>query len=145
VTEPLKKRLLAWIDLEGEDFLGSGLSFNDFMLSRKVERWKNSISCINNAKEERRRIKLIRRLVVAAAEIEREYGCFNQFQIDQAILAIINGDWVECQRIVGYLEYGDESAQLRDAWAPRHAPLRALIIEARELAIPVDVDPDAKH
>lgn len=138
-----KKRLLAWLDTEGDDFLGTGMSFQDFMLSRQIERWKNSISCLQDRTEQRRRVRLIRRLSVAMDEVERTYGVFGFAQLDMAIVAIINGDWVECQRIADELKYEDERPEIRHALAERHAALRTLILEAKELAVPDDAD--VKH
>jgi hypothetical protein len=143
VESEAKKRLLAWVDTNGDNFLGSGMTFQDFMLSRQIERWKNSIPCLHDRTELRRRVRLIRRLAVAMDGVERTSGVFGFAQLDMAIVAIINGDWAECQRIADELKYEHERSEIRQTLAERHATLRTLILEAKELAVPDDAD--VKH
>lgn len=135
-----KKKLKALLDFEGDNFLGSGLSLQELLLKNQIERWQNSISCLHNPQEERRRIKVIRRIALAMEKIEQAHGCFNFAALDRGIVAVINGDWAECQRIADDLKYEDEIADTRYRIAQWHAPIRALLLEACEQAVPNDAD-----
>jgi hypothetical protein len=139
-----KAKLLGWLDMGGVDFLGTGMSFGDFMLFKQVERWKNSLSCIRDRKEQRRRVRMIRAIAVAMEALEKQHGVphhgssgrgvqrqiFNTACMDGAILAIINGEWDEARSIAESLDYSDEAEQVRAIYAPMHAPIKALILRA---------------
>ena len=132
-----KARLLSWLNIEGNDFLGTGLSFSDFLLSRQIDRWRNSLSCIRNRKEVRRRLRIIRAMSALLESLEQRGEIFNLAGLDGALLAVINGEWDEARSIAESLDYS-EDAELLARYASMHAPIKALILEACDGVLPND-------
>jgi hypothetical protein len=132
-----RARFLEWTNLEGDDFLGSGLSFADFMLSNQVERWRNSLSCIRNRTEIRRRLRAIRAIGAAIEALEQQREIFNLAGLDGALLALINGEWDEARSIAESLDYAEEGP-LGVRYAELHAPIKELILKACDEMLPND-------
>jgi hypothetical protein len=137
-----KKYLKSLIDFDSDNFFGTGLSLQEFVLSEDFKRWHNSLSRVD-ASERRRRLKLIRKLYLTLEAVERESGVFGTIWVDSGVEAIFNGDWKECRFSADMLLHEGEDAQIIKIYRKAHAPLRALLLEACETALPGD--DEARH
>jgi hypothetical protein len=135
-----KKHLKSLLDFDGDDFFGTGLTFAEFSLSQDFKRWVNSLARVRDRKETKRRLGLIRRLCAALEEVEREHGVFSTIFVYDGLLAIFYGDWKECRQCADTFLYEGEHPQIIERYVKAHAPLRAILLEACETALPSDED-----
>jgi hypothetical protein len=138
-----KKYLKSLLGFDSDDFFGTGLTFAEFSRSHDFRRWVNSLSHIRDRTETKRRLKLIRRLCAALEEVEREHGVFATVWVYDGLLAIYDGDWKECRHCAEMLLHEGEDARTIEVYGAAHAPLRAILLEACETALPSDED--ARH
>lgn len=135
-----KKYLKSILDFEGDDFFGTGLSFNEFALNAEFKKWRNSLSRITDRQERRRRLKLIRLICVALDEVERVHGVWGTIWVNDGLVAIFNGDWDECRQCAEMLCHEGEDPKLVEIYVKAHAPIRALLLEACDTALPTETD-----
>lgn len=116
--------------LNPDNFLGSGLTLQEWSLSGMIDRWQNCLSNLSDREATRRRVSSIRRICVAIDAIERAHGVFNVRGLERGLVAVINGEWQEVRSIADELLYRGEDASFRAEWTVAHAPIRALLLEA---------------
>jgi hypothetical protein len=133
-----KKVLKSMLDFDGDDFFGTGLTFQEFSLSHEYRRWHNNLSRIADRSERRRRLKLIRRLCVVMDQVERGHGVYAMAIAESGLEAIFNGDWKECRIVADMLRHDGEDAPDIAVYVAAHAPLREILLEACDTALPAE-------
>jgi hypothetical protein len=124
-----KERLSKLLDIESDNFLGTGMSLQDFMLCGLVEDINHSF--VTQMKPERkRRLGFIRKL---AAELDRilvDGHLFGSAIAEGGIGAVILGDWSEVKDIAEEFRFTDEDEHTRNTYAPIYANFVGLLQEA---------------
>jgi hypothetical protein len=104
-----KMTLLRWLDPKGNDFLGSGMAAEEYMLKRNIGTFQRNLSS-QMADEQRRRIDIIIRLSVEYHRIRSE-DIHGTASLESAIEPIISGE--ESERFderIGWMMMRDETA-----------------------------------
>lgn len=126
-AQALLKKLF---DMEGDDFLGSGMNFHEWIRLGDVLRYRRFFG--NQAREERRR----RMKYIVALSVEHDRICqqdrFATAWSEATIEAVINGDWDEVKMWTDTLEFRDEAPQIRNIAAPKFAKFVEVAREAWE-------------
>ncbi len=117
-------------DMEGCDFLGSGMSYHEWARLGDVLRYHRFFG--NQAREERRR--RMKYIVALSAEHERicQVDTFATAWSEATIEAVINGDWEEVKMWTESMEFRDENPSIRNIAAPKFARFVEIAREAWE-------------
>ncbi len=145
-----KKKIREMLGLDGGDFLGTGMSLEEHMQTRAVERFHRSYGQ-QMGPEQRRRREFVVRIVLEGAKV-REVDRFGSAVMESSIGHIMEGDWKEVAHDIEWCEFkgilvpeegsDDEKdynaslleqgrareAKLAELWAP----FRKILLECRE-------------
>jgi len=117
-------------DMDGTDFLGSGMTFHEWDRLGDALRYRRWLG--NQARGERRR----RMKYVVALSVEHARVCeqdrFATAWSESTIEAVINGDWNEVKMWTDSLKFEDEGADIRNIAAPKFAKFVQIATEAYE-------------
>lgn len=122
-----KERFLEMFGTGTRNFLGSGLSMEDFLRLSGAEKY--AASWANQDKDERaRRLSAVMQLSIELAHI-RETTQFATRVCELAIEAIIEGDWKLVTGWAEHFAFDDEDEELRVRYAPVFATFRELLLQ----------------
>lgn len=104
------------LDPDAKNWLGTGLSMQEFFAARRVQEIQNSI-IFQDREEERRRIELI---VELAGELNaiRQRTNFSMLLAEGAIEDVIRGEWGKLREVGEQHRFEDESERIRAEYAP---------------------------
>lgn len=112
-STPDKGSLREMLDPKGSNFMGSNMSLEELVLSERIKDIQNSFTFMPNA-ERRRRRAIIIDLCVELSSV-REKSRFSSAIAEQAIDAVISGDWCELKSVAQHMTFSDE-----DEWSRMH-------------------------
>ena len=125
-----KKWLKTFFDMEGDNFLGSGMTFHEWSRFGDVIRYHRWYG--NRARDEKKR----RMKYIIAMSSEHERVCaqdrFATSWSEACIEAVIEGDWNGVQSSAQGLKFEDEGADIRNIAALRFAKFVEIAMEAYE-------------
>lgn len=122
-----RERLAELISPDSTNFLGTGLTMREFMQLDQAE--KIAASWFLQPREERkRRLHTIVRLSVELERI-RETVNFSTKLAEQAIEAVIEGDWKRVEEWSEHFIFSDESLEARQTYVPVFALFRELLLQ----------------
>jgi hypothetical protein len=132
--QPRGDEAQGWIkklfDIEGDNFLGSGMNFHEWSRLGDVIRYHRWYG--TQARDEKKR----RMKYVVAMSVEHDRICqqdrFATFWSEACIEAVIAGDWNEVKMWAGSLKFEEESPDLRNIAAPKFAKFVEIALEAWE-------------
>lgn len=101
-----KRDLKDWLSTEGSNFLGTGMSFQEWFVHQRVEEYANSFAA-QDRDERRRRLNLVIRLGRELCNI-REENLFSTMMGESAIEAVILGKWDEIKDYGTWLSFKAE-------------------------------------
>jgi hypothetical protein len=117
-------------DLEGDDFLGTGMNFHEWSRLGDGLRYHRFLG--NQARDERKR----RMKYIVALSVEHDRICqqdrFATYWSEACIEAVINGDWNEVKMWAESLKFKDEGADIRNLAAPKFAKFVEIALRAWE-------------
>lgn len=126
-----KDRLSQLLDVESDNFMGTGLSLQEFLLCGKVDELANSFAT-QDKDERKRRLGFVVKL---GAELDRMRSKGLQFGTalaEAAIESVILGDWKMVKDWANDFTFEHEHEQTRQTYAPLYAPFVGLLQEAFE-------------
>jgi hypothetical protein len=116
-----------------------GVQFKTLLIRRQLHLMQSSLPFLSNPLEKKRRLKIIQKMCAARAQLESEGLNFGLALVDQALEAIIEGDWVECRGLARIaFSYSPEDVAFYGTYNERHSVLRELLIQAANEALPND-------
>lgn len=144
-----KIKLLGWLGLRSRDFLGTGMSFQEWNLLNDLERFGKTFE--NQKRDEKnRRILGIIRLSHELVKI-REVSNFSTAFGESCIEAVIKGDWHDLAQHAKWLTFSDEFANRPDErkfyselWATFREIIAEITVVQRPKRISRILQPEAK-
>ena len=147
--KPDKFDLLAWMSPDSNDFLGSGMSMREWMLTRSIMEWQSSWTN-QDGKEKKRRFHFITLLTLESDRIKREYGTEHEGTwyvqsgagMESCIKALIAGDLKDLKESSKTYELDFWTWNLGEQgaiWAERFAPFVKICNDC------IDTWPDGKE
>jgi hypothetical protein len=125
--EPAKETLRKILDAKGPDFLGTGLTFEEFLVSQDLQRYRRSYSQ-QDRKERKRRLDFVLRLAVEyQAVVQRTL--FSTAFAKNALAEVFDGDWRGLKIARDVLTFEDETPETRETFAPIFAAFVRLLDE----------------
>ena len=118
-------RFLEMFCIGTKNFMGSGLSVEDFMRLGAAEKFAASWANQDQA-ERKRRLSAVMRLSVELARIS-EITMFSTRLCEMAIESVIEGDWKAVSEWADHFSFESEGEQLRISHAPIFAAFRELL------------------
>lgn len=133
-----KDRAARILDLEGDNFLGTGMSFAEFRKSHDVVRFANSFFAQGRL-ERKRRIEAVTRL---GAELQRirKVSVFCCSLGEAAMEAVIEGDWAMAETWAAHFTFVEEGEHVAAAHAPLWAEFVRILREAYDARPPAPED-----
>lgn len=123
-----RTRLAELIDPGSTNYLGTGLTMQEFMQLHTAEKVAASWT-LQPREERKRRLGAVMRLSVELARIH-ETTQFSTRLAELAIEAVIEGDWKMVEEWAEHFAFEDESEQVRQQHAPIFAVFRELLLQA---------------
>ena len=120
-------RLAELIGADSTNFLGTGLTMNEFLQLAQAEKLA-AAWCIQPRAEQRRRLRAVIQLSVELARIH-ETTTFATGLAELAIESVIEGDWKMVEEWADHFTFGDETEALRQRFAPTFAVFRELLLQ----------------
>lgn len=111
-----KSLLASFLDTKGNNFLGSGISFSDWVRTADYLRYERCY--ITQTREEKRRRLMY--LVRLAGELERilDHHLFATSWAEAVIEGVLEGDWKQVAMWCAMLTFEDEDPHVREVAAP---------------------------
>jgi hypothetical protein len=123
-----RERLSELLSFDSKNFLGTGLTFTEFMQLHKAEQLAESW-VIQPVEEQKRRRKAVIQLSIELGRITEHHG-FSTRLAEMAIEAVIVGDWTMVQEWADHFALDTEGEGLRAEYAPVFAVFRELLLQA---------------
>lgn len=123
-----KERLSKLLDVESEDFMGTGMTLHDFMLCGRLDELSHSFAT-QDKDERRRRLGFIIRLGAELDKIKQK-GPFATGLAEAGIESVILGDWSMVREWADHFEFKDEHESIREAYATLYVAFVGLLREA---------------
>ncbi len=113
------------LDPESENFLGTGLNFQDFMLAGYLKTLTNSFPTLKGY-DRQNRLKIIIELSAELQRIRDESG-FATLLGESAIEEVINGNTEDIKRLASHFKFEDEVKEIKERYAPLWAKFVGLL------------------
>lgn len=127
------EQLRCWLDTNGNDFCGTGLTFQEFLQYEMIKRVKSSFVTVFDRIEERRRLNIIMDLSVAIHKLGGENRSYFAIRwAESGIKHVILGEWDELKLLEKSLLFEDESESLREEVVPAYEEIRSILRRAYE-------------
>ena len=123
-----EERFLELLGPGTKNFMGSGLSMEDFLRLGGAEKYAASWANQDQA-ERRRRLGAVMQLSIELAAI-RQTTLFSTRLCELAIESVIEGDWKMVSEWAEGFTFDDEGGELRAKYAPVFATFRELLLQA---------------
>lgn len=125
-----RDKVREWLDPQGSNFMGTGLTFREFWYKGLVERFARSWTQQDKI-ERQRRLGLIIELAQDLARVEQTTR-FSTMWIRHGIEALIEGERQDMKIAHDALTFSDERPDIRDPHIELFAPTRAIMERALE-------------
>lgn len=122
------KLMTDMFDIKGDNFLGTGMSLQDFMVKHRVEQFTRSWFAQDRI-EQTRRLELVIRLSVELVKI-RDVNIFATGLGESSIKAVIEGEWRELIGWIVHLKFSSESDDIQQDFQPLWADFVKILEEA---------------
>lgn len=122
-----RERFAELLGLDSKNFLGTGLTFNEFMQLHRAEQLAASWA-LQVPEEKKRRRRAVIQLSIELGRI-RDTMEFSTALAELAIEAVIEGDWKMVEEWAEHFTFESEGAELRDRCAPVFAVFRELLLQ----------------
>lgn len=123
-----RERLAELLGSDSTNFLGTGLTMREFMQLGNAEKLTASWT-LQPREERKRRLAAVMRLSVELARV-RETTEFSTRLAEQAIEAVIEGDWKMVEEWADHFTFDEEGEELRQKHAPIFLTFRELLLQA---------------
>jgi hypothetical protein len=127
-----RERFAELLGPDSKNFLGTGLTMQEFMQLDRAEKL-SAAWCIQSREERKRRLHAVMQLSVELARI-KEVTVFSSRLAEQAIEAVIEGDWKTVQEYADLFSFNDEREELRERCVGTFATFRELLLQALRAA-----------
>jgi len=123
--KPARALLTEWVDPDGDNFLGTGLTLREFVTEGTVRRFAQSYSQ-QDRPERRRRLDFVVELATAYQELRRHTGFATGVALT-AIEAVIEGDWTTVADLAKEFQWRDEVTFDADRYRALYADYVAIL------------------
>lgn len=123
-----RERFAELLGTDSKNFLGTGLTFTEFMQLHKAEQIAESWA-LQPVEEQKRRRKAVIQLSIELGRITEHHG-FSTRLAEMAIEAVIVGDWKMVQEWADHFTFDTEGEDLRAQYAPVFAVFRELLLQS---------------
>jgi len=142
--KPKKEDLMSWINPEGNNFLGSGMSMREWLMAKSIVEFQQSWSN-QEPRERKRRLHFNVLMVQEMTRIQREYGqevegtwyVASGAFMESAIEAVMAGSKEDLKRAAEMYEpkafewnYGERGEW--EVWAERYAPFLKICMDCHD-------------
>lgn len=127
-----RERLAELLGPDSKNFLNTGLTMSEFMQLGHAEKLSASWT-LQSREERKRRLGAVMRLSVELARI-REITGFSTRLAEQAIEAVIEGDWKSVEEWADHFTFDEEGEELRQKCVPIFNAFRELLLQALRAA-----------
>lgn len=123
------ERLKELLSTEGDNFMGSGMSMQDYLLCLDLDTLSRSFNR-QKRPERKRRMKFIVLLSAELEAIRQKVGIFSSGLAEGAIEGVIEGDWRLVKEFAGDFTFEHEGGETEKVYGPAYARFRELLMEA---------------
>jgi len=139
-----KDRLKELLDTTSDNFMGSGLSMQEYMLCMDLDTLNRSFTR-QMRPERKRRLKYVILLSYELERIRREVGIFASGLAEGAIEDVLGGDWRRAREFAGDLVFEMEGGETQEVYGAAYAVFRELLQEAFNTRPEAEVVPKKVH
>jgi hypothetical protein len=137
------QQLHEMLDINGPNFMGTGLSLPELLASGRLQAFMNSLG--EQSRDERhRRLKYLVLLGAELAKI-RETETFATGLAEMAIEDLIKGDWAGVRSLADGFRFTDEHPSISSRYAPLYARFAELLDEAFATRSGTEPQPTVMH
>jgi hypothetical protein len=122
-----RERLAELLGTDSKNFLGTGLTFSEFMQLHSAEQLSASWA-LQPIEEKKRRRRSVIQLSIELGRICETHR-FSTGLAELAIEAVIEGDWKMVQEWADHFTFDEESDDLRHQYTPMFAVFRELLLQ----------------
>ena len=122
-----RERFAELLGLDSKNFLGTGLTFDEFMQLHRAEQIAASWA-LQAPEEKKRRLRAVIQLSIELGRICEAHG-FSTGLAELAIEAVIEGDWKMVQEWAAHFTFDTEGEDLRSQYAPVFAIFREMLLQ----------------
>lgn len=123
-----RARFLELLGLDSTNFLGSNLTFVEFMQLYRAEQLAASWA-LQVPEEKKRRRRLVIQLSIELGRIQTTVN-FSTALAELAIEAVIEGDWKMVEDWAKHFTFDEEDARIREQYASVFSVFRELLLQA---------------
>lgn len=123
-----RARFLELLGLDSTNFLGSNLTFVEFMQLYRAEQLAASWA-LQAPEEKKRRRRIVIQLSIELGRLQTTVN-FSTSLAELAIEAVIEGDWKMVEEWAEHFTFDEEHPQTREQYAPAFAVFRELLLQA---------------
>jgi len=139
-----KDRLKELLDTQGDNFMGSGMPMQEYMLCLDLDTLNRSF--VRQMRPERkRRLKFVILLSAELERIRREVGIFASGLAEGAIEDVLGGDWRRAMEYAKDLDFKHEGGETQEVYGPAYACFAALLQEAFDTRPGAETPPKQVH
>jgi hypothetical protein len=122
-----RERFAELLGLDSKNFLGTGLTFDEFMKLHRAELLAASWA-LQAPEEKKRRRRAVIQLSIELGRVQT-IANFSTGLAELAIEAVIEGDWTMVQEWAEHFTFATEGQELRDTYAPTFAVFREMLLQ----------------
>jgi hypothetical protein len=122
-----RERFAELLGTNSKNFLGTGLTMNEFMQLHRAEQLTASWA-LQSPEEKKRRLHAVLRLSQELGRI-KETTLFSTRLAEMAIEAVIEGDWKMVEGLAGHFTFSTEGEETMQIYAPVFAAFRELLLQ----------------
>ena len=123
-----RERFVELLGFDSKNFLGTGLTFNEFMQLHRAEQLAASWA-LQPPEVKKRRRRIVIQLSIELGRIQTTVN-FSTGLAELVIESVIEGDWKMVEEWAEHFTFDEEGAQIRDQYAPVFAVFRELLLQA---------------
>lgn len=139
-----KGRLKELLDTTSDNFMGSGMTMQEYMLCIDLDALARSFH--RQMRPERtRRLKYVILLSAELERIRREVGIFASGLAEGAIEDVLMGDWRRAKEFAGDLVFDMEGGEIQEVYQAAYAPFRELLQEVFDTRPEAEPPPKQVH